>query len=396
MFGIYLHWPFCLSKCIYCDFGSIVVDKEKFSLAFQKTYAECCKKQLFYFKSKINRSYKDRHISSIYFGGGTPSLINVDVVKDLIVFIKQEFDLAEGCEITIEANPTSCCFDKFEKLRQCGVNRISIGVQSFNDINLSFLGRKHSSKEAIRTIEDAKKIFPKWSFDLIYGLPRQDLEKWLEELQFAMEFQPQHISLYTIIIEKNTLLEKMVKNGIVVPKSDDEMSVFYDATNDFFQNSSCSAEKIRQYEISNYAIQGYESQHNMTYWKYHDYIGVGAGANGRVHYLCPNERFETISINKPQEWISCVQNGGSGLVVENKLSKKEIAEEVLIMGLRTIYGIDVLDVKKRFDLDIMYFINLDEFYKFINDGYLNFNNNIIRLTKYGINLLDSIVYKITT
>ena len=393
MFGIYFHWPFCLSKCIYCDFGSVVVDKEKFSLDFQNTYAECCKRQLLYFKSKIQPTNDNKKVSSIYFGGGTPSLIDVNMIKDLILFVKQEFNVEHNCEITIEANPTSCCYEKFEKLCQCGVNRISIGVQSFDDIELSFLGRKHSSKEAIKTIENAKKVFPKWSIDLIYGLPRQNINKWLQELQFAIEFQPQHLSLYTLIVEDNTLLGKMVKNGMVIPKTNDEIGEFYIATNEFIKNTYQKT-KIRQYEVSNYSIKGYESRHNLAYWKYYDYIGIGAGAHGRMNYLNTNTRFETICVCNPNEWMECVMNGGNGLITENPLSTKEIAEEIIMMGLRTIYGINILDIKKRFNLNIMEFIEIKLLQKLMNVNILSIKNGRIVATNQGLPVIDGFIYKI--
>ncbi|MBQ7552328.1 MAG: radical SAM family heme chaperone HemW [Rickettsiales bacterium] len=393
MFGIYFHWPFCLSKCVYCDFGSIVVDKEKFSLDFQNTYAECCKRQLLYFKSKIQLTNDNEKVSSIYFGGGTPSLIDVNVVKDLILFVKQEFNVEHNCEITIEANPTSCCYEKFEQLNRCGVNRISIGVQSFDDIELSFLGRKHSSKEAIKTIENAKKVFPKWSIDLIYGLPRQNINKWLQELQFAIEFQPQHLSLYTLIVENNTLLGKMVENGVVIPKNNDELGEFYIATNDFIKNTYQKT-KIRQYEVSNYSIKGYESRHNLAYWKYYDYIGIGAGAHGRMNYLNTNTRFETICVCNPNEWMECVMNGRNGLITENPLSTKEIAEEIIMMGLRTIYGINILDIKKRFNLNIMEFIEIKLLQKLMEANILSFENGGMVATNQGLPVIDGFIYKI--
>ena len=393
MFGIYFHWPFCLSKCVYCDFGSIVVNNETFCLDFQKTYAECCKKQLLYFKSKIQPTNDNEKVSSIYFGGGTPSLIDVDIVKDLILFVKQEFNLEHDCEINIEANPTSCCYEKFEQLNRCGVNRISIGVQSFDDIELSFLGRKHSSKEAIKTIESAKQVFPKWSIDLIYGLPRQNINKWLQELQFAIEFQPQHLSLYTLIVEDNTLLGKMVKNGVVIPKTNDELGEFYIATNNFIKNTYQKT-KIRQYEVSNYSIKGYESRHNLTYWQYYEYIGIGAGAHGRIDYLGTNTRFETTCIYNPHKWIECIKNGENGLITENLLSKREISEEIIIMGLRTLYGINTTDIKQRFNLDITDFINTQALQDFIQNDLLAINNNCIVATHKGIPVIDGILNKI--
>ena len=224
MFGLYFHWSFCSSKCIYCDFGSRVLDKkdkEKFA-DLQKNYINCCEKQLEYFAEKIKD--KNKEITSIYFGGGTPSLLDVNTIQELIKKAKSLYNTSNDCEITLEANPTTFEIKKFNDFADVGINRLSLGVQSMNNKNLSWLGRKHTINEALTAIDKIKNIFPKWSFDLIYGLPRQSIDEWLCELKQTSSLKPQHLSLYTLIVDKNTILGKMVQNGIVAPKTEDEMA----------------------------------------------------------------------------------------------------------------------------------------------------------------------------
>ncbi len=389
MFGIYFHWSYCLSKCIYCDFGSSIIDNKVDFEQLQSDYLECCKRQLYYFKSKIR---EQKQVSSIYFGGGTPSLLNASIINELIKSVKNDFDVLDDCEITLEANPTSSNEGKFYEFCNAGVNRLSIGVQSFSDKNLLFLGRKHNVKDAIKTIEIAKKIFPKYSFDLIYGLPNQTLEQWLVELKQALLQQPQHISLYTLIVDENTVLGKMVKNGIVIPKTEDEMSEFYDLTNSFITKNS----HLKQYEVSNYSIQKYESCHNLIYWKSYDYIGIGAGAHGRLFYN-DGYRYEIKNIFSPNLWKDdIINNKNNGLEIERKLTKKEQVEEILIMGLRTKYGINIVDIKNRFNINVFDFLDDNNLNEMINNDFLTYNEDdkILKLTYKGLKILDFVLQKI--
>ena len=395
MFGLYIHWPFCLSKCIYCDFGSKIASKERLSNpTFQNLYCECCKKQMHYFAKKIQNNQYQQSLTSIYFGGGTPSLLNPENIKQIIQEAKNLFNLSTDCEITLEANPTSFEMEKFMLFRNAGVNRISLGIQSFDDNELLWLGRKHNVQQAVDAINTIKTIFPKWNFDLIYGLPKQTLKKWIEELNFAFQLSPQHLSLYTLIVDEDTPLGKMVKDGNIEPKTEYEMADFYDATNDFILNSSSTNEgKINQYEVSNYAIRGYESRHNLCYWKSYDYIGIGAMAHGRLRYA-DGERYEITNIDDVKKWISNIGNDGNGLVVEKKLSQKENIEEILLMGLRTTTGIDVADTNKRFNIQINNYLHQQQIKDLVQNDFLVFNNNILRLTNKGISILDTILQKI--
>ena len=482
MFGIYIHWPFCLSKCIYCDFGSRIIN----SNVDQNAYFFYCKKQLQYFHEKI--ADKNITVTSIYFGGGTPSILDPKIVAKLINEIRHIYVVSNDCEITLEANPTSSGIEKFKMLCDAGINRLSLGIQSFDDNELAFLGRRHSVKDALKAINCAKQIFPKWSIDLIYGLPRQKPNKWLEELQIATDLGLQHISLYTLIVDENTPLGRLVKNGNIKPKTEDELSCFYDVTNEFLARNT----QLKQYEVSNYAIKGYESRHNLTYWKSYDYIGIGAGAHGRLFYndcsynnnrvaigdngnddyynnndckksdICcigdsgrkireksKNKRYEIKNIFDHFEWQKCcngnannysvnddadvkadVNNGNEingkerkegikkigrnvingnkdflynkkkydnsdyGIEIEKRLTKRQQAEEILIMGLRIKDGIDINDIKMRFNINLLRFLDIKNIEKLKAQKVLNFDGKTLSLTKKGLKILDAVLLEI--
>ena len=387
MTSIYIHWPFCLSKCCYCDFGSKVISRDRLNSDFQKNYLKCCEKQLYYFYSKINK--KDTNISSIYFGGGTPSLLKPEIIGKLIEQIYKLFNVEENCEITLEANPTSFELNKFNEFKNCGVNRVSLGVQSMNDDKLVWLGRKHSVKDAIDAIIIIKKLFPKWSFDLIYALPNQTIKEWINELKIALSLSPQHLSLYTLIVDNSTRLGKLVAVGKIKEKSEDEKCYFYDETNSYIKYNS----NLRHYEVSNYSIAGYESIHNIGYWNSDDYIGIGAGAHGRITYF-NHKRYETLSFFDYNTWIKNISKGGNGLEIEKILSKKEQVEEIFIMGLRTHKGIDLNNIKKRFDIDVIKYLNMDKVISFQKNGYLVLSDNNIKLTYNGMKILNKILVDI--
>ena len=382
MFGIYFHWPYCLSKCIYCDFGTTILP----SNINQQHYAENCKKQLEYFSGKIKQA---EPITSIYFGGGTPSLLEPNIIAELVENVKNTFDVAANCEITLEANPTSFEVNKFEKFRQAGVNRLSLGVQSMDNTELQFLGRRHTVAQAIAAINEIKQIFPRWTFDLIYGLPKQTLTKWLDELAQALALGSQHLSLYTLIVDEKTLLGQMVARGIVIPKTEDELADFYDATNEFIRQNS----DLEHYEVSNYAVTGQESRHNLAYWNSDDYIGIGAGAHGRLRYI-DGQRYELQSIFNPKQWSENVKNNGKGLAVERVLTEYELAEEILIMGLRTKFGIDLEDIHRRFGFDLRKYLDTSKLAEFTEQKLVIYDNKRLKLTYQGLKVLDAVVREI--
>ena len=382
MFGIYFHWPYCLSKCIYCDFGTTILPAN----INQQNYAENCKKQLKYFSGKIKQT---EPITSIYFGGGTPSLLEPNIIAELVDYVKSSFDVAADCEITLEANPTSFEVNKFEKFRQAGVNRLSLGVQAMDDAELQFLGRRHTVAQAVAAIGEIKHIFPRWTFDLIYGLPKQTLTKWLDELAQALALGSQHLSLYTLIVDEETLLGQMVARGIVIPKTEDELADFYDATNEFIHQNS----NLEHYEVSNYAVSGQESRHNLAYWNSYDYIGIGAGAHGRLRYK-DGQRYELQSIFNPHDWAQSIESGRNGLEVERALTEYEQAEEILIMGLRTKFGIDLEDIRQRFGFDLIKYLDTSKLAEFAEQKLLTYDNKRLKLTYQGVKVLDNIIRKI--
>lgn len=395
MFGLYIHWPFCLSKCIYCDFGSKVVSHEEVNNSeFQNAYCECCKRQLRYFAKKIKSSGKTDALTSIYFGGGTPSLMRVDIVKDLIREAECLFGLTADSEITLEANPASIDKDRLLSLCDAGVNRISLGVQSFNNNTLAWLGRHHTAEQAMYMLDDTRKIFPKWSFDLIYGLPKQTIEEWLTELRLAYQISPLHLSLYTLIVDDNTPLGRMVSNGNVASKTNDELAEFYDVTNNFIKNHLTNNQmQLAQYEVSNYSISKHRSMHNCCYWQSYDYIGVGAMAHGRLFYS--DGRYEIINKTNIREWMDDVYNKKMcGLQIERQLSSQEIVEEILLMGLRMIDGIDIYDINHRFNLELNEYLNIHAISRFIQDGYVMYDGKILKLTYNGLKILDILLPKI--
>ncbi len=389
MFGIYIHWPFCLSKCIYCDFGSNILSKKEPELfVLQNKYCEFCKKQLLYFSKNIQNN-KYQKVTSIYFGGGTPSLLRPENISCIIQEVNNLFCVEQNCEITLEANPTSFEVEKFYQFRDSGINRLSLGVQSFDDNELSWLGRTHSAKQAIEAIEAIKKIFLNYNFDLIYCLPKQSIDKWINELMFALSLEPNHLSLYTLIIDKSTPLGKLVASGGVVPKTDDETAMFYDMTNDFIKKTK----NIKQYEVSNYAVCGFESVHNCCYWNSYDYIGVGSMAHGRLRYKDGN-RYETLCIKNVNEWFESFNKKGNGLQIERKLQQKEQAEEILLMGLRTYNGINIKDIKDRFKFDLTKYLDCKNIIELEKRGFLSFKDDVLKLTYSGLKVLNAVLEKI--
>ncbi|MFO1130041.1 MAG: radical SAM family heme chaperone HemW [Rickettsiales bacterium] len=266
--AIYIHWPFCESLCPYCDFNSYV-NKQIDHIAWKKRYLE----EILFYKS-ILQNYQ---IRSIFFGGGTPSLMQPNTVFEILNLINTISDI-RNAEITLEANPTSFEVAKFQDFKLAGINRVSLGVQSFDDNNLKFLGRNHSSKMAIAAIENSAKIFSNYSFDLIYALPNQTLDDWKKELEFSVKFNSNHISLYQLTIEENTKFSAQYKAKKFYLPENNIANQMYLYTNKFLKKFD-----YNHYEISNYAKLGYESRHNLAYWEYLPYIGIGPGAHGRLH-----------------------------------------------------------------------------------------------------------------
>jgi putative oxygen-independent coproporphyrinogen III oxidase len=324
-FGIYVHWPFCLSKCPYCDFNSHVrakpIDEDRFIAAYKAELAH---------RAALT---KGRTVASIFFGGGTPSLMKPATVAAILDAIGALWPVAPDAEITLEANPTSVEAGRFRGFRTAGVNRVSLGVQAMNDADLKVLGRGHTATEAMQAVELAASIFERYSFDLIYARPGQTVAGWRQELAAAILRVRDHFSLYQLTIEEDTMFARLHGAGRLVLPDADLARALWDATQDV-----TSKEGLPAYEISNHARPGAESRHNLIYWRYGEYTGVGPGAHGRI--LSGGGRRAQATERHPETWLTIVESDGHGLVVDDYLSSEEQGDEFLLMGLRLSEGIE--------------------------------------------------------
>jgi oxygen-independent coproporphyrinogen-3 oxidase len=323
-FGIYVHWPFCAAKCPYCDFNSHVrhapPDEERFAAAFAR--------ELEYFAGRT----PGRTVTSVFLGGGTPSLMQPKTVAAILEAVARLWPLAADAEITLEANPGSVEAERFQGYRTAGVNRVSLGVQALDDSALKALGRIHDVAEARRAIDIARKTFPRLSFDLIYARPAQTVAAWRAELLDALALAADHLSLYQLTIEPETPFARLHAAGKLSIPGDNLAAELYAMTLDVAAEHGLPA-----YEISNHAAPGAESRHNLTYWRYGEYVGVGPGAHGRVGP--PGARRATATERHPEKWRAAVEAIGHGLVADDPLTLEEQADEMLLMGLRLREGI---------------------------------------------------------
>lgn len=324
-FGVYVHWPFCLSKCPYCDFNSHVrhapPDEERYVRAFATEIATTAE--------RIGK----RTVSSIFMGGGTPSLMKPETVGAILDTIGKHWSVARDVEVTLEANPTSVEATRFRGYRAAGVNRVSLGVQALDDASLKGLGRLHTAREALDAVAIARQSFDRYSFDLIYARPGQTTEAWSAELKRAISEAAEHLSLYQLTIEPETAFHALHRAGKLVIPNDDDARALYDVTQEI-----CAAAGLPAYEISNHARPGAECKHNLVYWRGDEYAGVGPGAHGRLDI--GNERHATSTDKRPEAWLMRVEENGHGVVADERLSSVERADEYLLMGLRLSEGID--------------------------------------------------------
>jgi oxygen-independent coproporphyrinogen-3 oxidase len=324
-FGVYVHWPFCASKCPYCDFNSHVrhqpVDQERFVRAFRDEIAHMAART------------PGRQVTSIFFGGGTPSLMRPGTVAAILDAIGGGWSVHPEAEVTLEANPTSVEAERFQGYRTAGINRVSLGVQALNDPDLRRLGRMHSAEEALAAVRIAATIFERFSFDLIYARPGQTPEAWRAELEEAFRHAAEHLSLYQLTIEPDTWFDRLYKAGKLTVPNDEEARILYDLTQEL-----CDRNGLPAYEISNHARPGAESRHNLVYWRYGEYAGVGPGAHGRL--VSSNARIATATEKHPETWLSRVERDGHGLVDDDPLTAEAEGDEFLLMGLRLREGID--------------------------------------------------------
>lgn len=397
--ALYIHWPFCLSKCPYCDFNSHVnarIDETRM--------VDALISELRYWHSRITV----RPLTSIFFGGGTPSLLAPANVARLVNEAQKLFGFAANIEITLEANPTSSEAEKFKSFAAAGINRLSIGVQSLDDASLKSLGREHSVAEAIKAIGIAQSIFPRHSFDLIYARKNQTLQQWEDELNAALKLAASHLSLYQLTIEPGTVFAQKTNAGQVFTASDEVADSMYNLTQDV-----CAAAGLPAYEVSNHARPGEESRHNLSYWHYDEYIGIGPGAHGRVRVkngdcrsasLCERSPhkfnaasehiFATNTFKPPQMWLDKVDAYTIGLEAQDELSLPDQQTEHFMMNMRLFAGIDKRAWQSRYGTSLDTFLNSASKDFYIQQGLLVEDANVLRATQNGMRVLTSLTGKL--
>jgi putative oxygen-independent coproporphyrinogen III oxidase len=324
-FGVYVHWPFCLSKCPYCDFNSHVrhaaIDEERFTRAFAREIETTAARA------------PGRTVSSIFLGGGTPSLMKPETVGAILDAIGKHWSVAKDVEVSLEANPTSVEATRFQGYRAAGVNRVSLGVQALDDVSLKALGRLHTAREALDAVAIARKAFDRYSFDLIYARPEQTPQAWTQELKLAISEAAEHLSLYQLTIEPDTPFAGLHAAGKLVVPDEPHARALYDTTQEI-----CAAHGLPAYEISNHARAGAECRHNLVYWRGDEYAGIGPGAHGRLDI--EGVRRATATERRPESWLMRVETLGHGVTTDDELTSEERADEYLLMGLRLREGID--------------------------------------------------------
>ncbi len=368
-FALYVHWPFCVSKCPYCDFNSHVretIDQDAWRKALLTDLA---------YEARL---LPGRTLGSIFFGGGTPSLMPPATVAALIEAAGRYWPLADDVEITLEANPSSVEADRFADLCAAGVNRVSLGVQAFDDERLAFLGRAHSAREGLDAIATAQRNFARVSFDLIYALPGDTEQRWSVDLDRAIGLGTEHLSLYQLTIEPGTRFAAMAAKGTLTPLDADYAGGLFELT-----QARTAVAGIPAYEISNHARPGAESRHNLTYWRYGDYAGIGPGAHGRRNGRA------TLRHRKPENWLTAISRNNHGIELEEALTDSERATEALVMGLRLAEGLDV----ERSGLEP--FVNRNAIARLTEQGLLVRDGTRIAATSAGMLLLDAILREIS-
>lgn len=376
--AIYIHWPFCLSKCPYCDFNSHVRDRID-----EAAWADALLRELDHYRTLSG----PRTITSVFFGGGTPSLMSAGTVEKLLGRIAQNWANAENIEITLEANPTSVEAGKFGDFAAAGINRLSLGIQALNDPDLQALGREHSVKEARQAIDLSQKYFPRSSFDLIYARMGQTLGEWEQELTQALKMSVGHLSLYQLTIERGTAFYQAHEKGRIILPSEDLSADMYDLT-----QTICEDHGLPAYEISNHAREGQESRHNLTYWTYSDYIGIGPGAHGRL--TIEGELYALSQHRSPEKWLKTVADEGYATDHKKRLVAQSKAEEMIMMGLRLRRGLDLKKFEDRVDQKIEKFIDNSYLQRLFELNYMEKDGHHLRATAQGLPLLNGLLSRI--
>ncbi|SDR25969.1 radical SAM family heme chaperone HemW [Pseudovibrio sp. Tun.PSC04-5.I4] len=378
-FGIYVHWPFCLAKCPYCDFNSHV----RHQPVSQELYAKAIVKEL----ARYAEMVPGRTVDSVFFGGGTPSLMEPKTVETIINEIARLWHLPSTAEISMEANPTSVEATRFAGYRAAGVNRLSVGIQALDDKELKILGRQHSVSEAIQAVEIARKTFPRISFDLIYARPNQTLKGWEQELNRAIDLAADHLSMYQLTIENGTMFQRLYAAGKLEMLDPDLAADMYDLTQEVTASRGLPA-----YEVSNHAPADAQCLHNLIYWRYGDYVGVGPGAHGRLT-LEDGSKLATSTEKHPETWLNLIEENGHGAILEEVLNRQEQGDELLLMGMRLHEGIDVPRYEQLSgrNFDPVRLRNLQE------NGMVEWvGNSRIRATASGFPLLDAVIAELAS
>ena len=371
-FGLYLHWPFCQSKCPYCDFNSHVVPGIDQGRWLQAYLAEI---------ARAGAETPGRVLRSVFFGGGTPSLMDPASVAAILEAVRRTWPMTNDPEITLEANPGTVEAGRFADFRQAGINRVSIGVQAMDDTSLRQLGRMHSAAEAVRAVEIAQALFPRFSFDLIYARQGQGLAEWRRELTEALAIGSRHLSLYQLTIEEGTVFHERNRRGMLQGLPDEDLAAdLYLLTQDM-----CAAAGMPAYEVSNHAVPGEESRHNLIYWKGGDYLGIGPGAHGRL--TLGGDRVATVCHSKPDLWLRAVAQAGSGEMSRQKLDPQDIGTEYCLMGLRLVEGLSL----RRLEGLLGRPVDAARLEDLVAAGLVNVDGSRLRTTADGMMVLNSIL-----
>jgi len=376
--GVYVHWPFCKSKCPYCDFNSHVRDGVD-----QSRWREALLKEL----DHAAREAPDRRVETMFFGGGTPSLMEPATAGAVIERVKALWDTAADVEITLEANPTSVEASRFAALAQAGVNRVSLGVQALDAASLRFLGREHSADEAVEAIATARRHFARYSFDLIYARPGQTEEAWAAELERALALAGEHLSLYQLTIERGTRFFTDHARGAFVLPGEDQAAAMFELT-----QRRLAAAGLPAYEISNHARPGAACRHNLIYWRYQDYVGVGPGAHGRFAEA-PGKR-ATRRASGPEAWLEAVERDGHGTAETTLIAGQDVVEEALMMGLRLAEGINRALFASMTGADPVTALGEQRLAPLVKAGYLEVDATHLKATSAGRQRLNAVLERL--
>ena len=375
--GLYVHWPFCLSKCPYCDFNSHVRTKID-----AQSYVDALIREL---RSVAARLFNRSPLDTIFFGGGTPSLMPGPIVGEIIAQAHALFGFADGIEITLEANPTSADAGRFRDYRAAGVNRVSLGVQALNDTDLRALGRLHTVDEALRAVELAQSVFPRVSFDLIYARPNQTSAQWASELERALQQGCTHYSLYQLTFEEGTPFHAALSRGTMKELDVEIAASLYELTQD-----KMNAAGLPAYEVSNHATPGDESRHNLVYWRYGDYLGVGPGAHGRL--TIDGQRIATETERSPEAWLKLVADRSDGFTKWEIIGQEQQGTEALLMGMRLSEGLHLESIEEKYARKI----SRTRLSALQSQGFVTLQAGRLRATARGRLVLNSVLKELNS